>query len=151
MMDTFTNTKTLLIVGGLVGATAVTAALADPEDEVTEDDFTGQFERTSTVEDGDVLQEQISIQEGSNSGLTGFYHATRSGQCQYEYTRDFSGRVDVNTAFLNLVSITYTATCPSGTVSGTLALETWPCKLRNDNEILRCTNSAGNEIDYQRQ
>jgi hypothetical protein len=145
-----TKPTTLIVGGGLLAAGAVTAAMVN-EEEVSNADFVGNFARTDTLEGSDVLYEQFSIEEGQISELTGFYRATRSGpNCQYEYTRDMTGSVDLNTAFLTLAPVTYTQQCQSGSAAVTLSKETWTCKLRDEKAVLRCTNRDG-EVDYQRQ
>ncbi len=152
ILDKFTDTKALLVVGGLLGATAVTAALIDQNEEISEADLVGDFERTDTADGGDMIHERFSISEGRVSKLEGYYQATRSGpNCQYAYIRDLTGSVNVNTAFLTLAALTYTQTCVSETTSVSLSTNTWTCTLHNEKSVLRCKKPDGTQADYQRQ
>lgn len=152
LKNSLPDTKGLLVIGGLVGATAATSLLVDTEEEVEAADFVGTFTRTATVEGTDMLAERLTLQAGRISDFAGLLHVSRSGStCQFEYTRDLTGNFSSNTAFLTLAPVTYTPQCQSGAASVSLTTETWPCNLRSDNTILRCTKPDGTKDDYQKQ
>lgn len=151
IFDKFTDTKTLLIVGGILAASSVTAAVID-EETVEKSDFIGNFEHTGTALNGDTIHAIFSFTDTTSADLQGRYHFTQSGpDCHFAYERDVRGELIGSRVSLTVYAVTYTENCQSGTADVALPVEIHTCTLTQEKKVLRCTGSNDNTTEYQRQ